>query len=122
MIWVRVQMESARLEMAAGMERATQCHRVGLKMTRDEVIQLMGPPLKEYEVKPAGKTTEALFKEMIFRMPMTTQPAYVDFDLIAQRAIEINCGANYHINLPPSEVARMQEAQLGALPSDQAIP
>ncbi len=105
-----------------GAEVMRRCTRLRLKMTRDEAIQLMGPPLKEYEVRPQGKERAALYKEMIFKMPLSGQPAYVDLDLDTSRVIEIFCSQNANISLSLPQRNQLKHEESRPLPSDRGIP
>src|SRR6185369_3627308 len=52
--------------MAASSDR---CGKLTLGMTRDEVIRVMGPPAKQYAVRPDGKSGDVQVLEMLYPMP-----------------------------------------------------
>jgi hypothetical protein len=114
--------DRARDALDRAAEVKQRCSRMRPRMTRDEVIQLMGPPLKEYDVRPEGKQGPALYREMIFRMPMASQPAYVDFELETSRAVEISCSRNDTISLSIPQRVQLKSEQNRPLPSDRNMP
>lgn len=111
--------DRARDALDRAAEVKQRCARMRPRMTRDEVIQLMGPPLKEYDVRPEGKQGPDLYKEMIFRMPMSAQPAYVDFDLATSRAVEISCSRSDTISLSMPQRVQLKAEENRPLPSDR---
>ena len=110
----------AALERAAEVKQ--RCGRLRLRMTREEAVELMGQPIKEYNVRPLGKAGPALFEEMLFDMPLSTLPAYVDLDLETSRVVEIYCNQGYDMALPISQRDLLKAEQNSPLPSDRSIP
>jgi hypothetical protein len=121
-IYVGYQTDRAREDLDRAADVKQRCTRLRLTMTRDEVIQLMGQPLKEYDVRPEGKGGPAIYKELLFNMPMSSQPAYTDFDLDTSRVVEISCNRAYTISLPLIQRAQLKAQENRPLPSDRNIP
>jgi len=87
-------------------------------MTREEVIQIMGPPLKEYDVRPDGKTSEALYREMLFKFPTDMLPKpYVDLDIRSQRVVEVFCTDRAHITMPEASREELGKEAQAPLPT-----
>ena len=101
---VYLRSRSERLKFSADTlhEFSTHCDRLRLRMTRDEVIEIMGPPTKEYDVRPQGKATDALYRELLYTLPGAHQSPYVDLQIATRRAVEIFCTENNHTTLPMS--------------------
>jgi hypothetical protein len=102
--------DRAKARLAQVSEASARCAKLRPAMSREEVIQIMGPPLKQYDVRPEGKEGEVAFRELIFALPGSRQPAYVDFDPESLRAVEVSCGPGFHLVLPPSEVLKVRAA------------
>ena len=102
----KFKVDEVKEEFARGMEVLHQCGRLRLTMSRDDVIQLMGQPMKEYGVRPGGKNTNVLYTEMLFNVPLARQPAYVDLELETARVVEIKRKST-RLNSSHSDRSRM---------------
>ncbi len=118
-VWVKYRFDPVKMELDQGIESLRRCRRLRLGMSREEALMLMGAPLKEYDVRPTGKGSGVLFKELLFKMPLAKQPAYIDLDVEGQRVVEIYCNEHAHVAMALSGLA---QEKLQPLPSDSAIP
>ena len=99
--YVKFKAEQAKMEMDRTLEIIAQCDRVHLRMTREEVIELMGLPFKEYDVRPSARSGDPFFREMLYLLPTkTTQAPYVDLESETRRVVEIYCTERNHVSMP----------------------
>ncbi|MBI3551524.1 MAG: hypothetical protein HY077_03330 [Elusimicrobia bacterium] len=117
--YIHLRYEQLKTDSDRLADALSRCGRLRLGMTRDEIVAVMGPPRKEYEVRPAGKGSQALFREMLFTLPVPTpQAPYVDLQLKTERAVEIYCTQNSHVVLPDEAQADLVR-DADSLPSSQ---
>ena len=120
--YFKIKTDGVRDEFERANEILHQCKRIQLRMTRDDVIQLLGRPLKEYNVRPQGAAGGVHFKELLYNMPLSNRPAYVDLELETSRVVEAFCNEDAHISMPFTAQSELRAEDKGPLPTDQAIP
>src|SRR5882672_9791145 len=98
-MYVRYRAELITTDSKKVLEAVATCGRLHLLMTREEVLEIMGPALKEYDVRPSPGA-QAYFREMLFKFPNTAQHApYVDLDPQTSKVTEIFCTDRNHVFL-----------------------
>ena len=111
MVYSTYAVDRTKARLDERIEAGRQCMRLRPAMTRDEVIQVMGQPLKQYDVRPDGKEGDAVFREFIYPVPAPGQAAYVDFDIETMRAVEIFCRPDFRLSLGAAGLERIKAGQ-----------
>ena len=112
--------DRTKANVTRALESMGRCRQLGLRMERQDVLQIMGPAVKEYDVRPSGKGSEVLYHEMLFRSPTPTMtPPYVDVDIASNRVIEIFCSEHVHLVLSANARLELSKQNSQALPSAQ---
>lgn len=122
LIYMNVAAEKSQTDLKATLEDGLRCERLRPAMTRDEVMQIMGPPSKEYDVKPEGRGGEAMVREMLYPAAGAKEPAFVDLDPASARVIEINCRSGYRLTASSGEIEKVLAAENRPVAADAAIP
>ena len=122
LLYMNVTAEKSQSELKATLEDGLRCERLRPTMTRDEVMQVMGPPAKEYDVKPEGKDGDAMVREMLYPALGAKEPAFVDLDPASARVIEINCRSGYRLTASSGEIEKVLAAENRPASGDAAIP